>query len=94
MVFYSLNSQWVDRIRRVGDEWLIYHSGNGNSHCLSGLNGLLVDLLKNHEVSLTISQICDQLSLFLGENQIEGDIERAIDALKIAQIIKVVNTLE
>lgn len=94
MVFYSLNSRWVDRIRRVGDEWLIYHSGNGNSYCLSGLNGLLVDLLNGHEVSLSLPRICDELSQFSGENQIQGEVERAIETLKIAQIVKVVNTLE
>jgi len=94
MVFYCLNREWVDKIRRIDDEWLVYHSGNGNSHCLSGLNGLLVDFLANQKISLPLPQICDQLSRLSGENQIEGDIEQAIEALKVAQIVKVVNNLE
>ncbi len=74
--------------RPFDEEWLVYHRGDGNTHLLSGLNGLVYELLRNSSEGLMFLQLLDAMNNLTDFILDEDTLKHSLGALKDNKIVK------
>ena len=90
MNYWVLQNHFPLKTHFIEGDWLVYHEGNGQTHRLSGITGLVFQIILNSDKPLTALEVDKELhKLAIDEiDQLSYNVEQTLSALSAAYLLQ------
>lgn len=85
---WMLIDDWRIDVRKLEDDWLVFHGGDAQTHRLSGAAGLVFGVFWGGKMPWTIVDITNQIKKLVSDKLDENSVERAVRSLASLHLLK------